>query len=62
MKPSHRDQLLHTLAAFTCALPQTLDAQATEAALAVVQDSLAVALGAFHPLAEPSASKVTLDW
>ena len=53
MKPSHRDQLLHTLAAFTCALPQTLDAQATAAALAVVQDSLAVALGALrHPAAQ----------
>ena len=47
MKPSHHDQLLHSLAAFTVELPATLDAQATEAALAVVQDSLAVALGAW---------------
>ena len=53
MKPSHHDQLLHSLAAFTCKLPTTLDAPATEAALAVVQDSLAVALGALrHPAAQ----------
>lgn len=53
MKPSHHDQLLHSLAAFTVELPATLDAQATEAALAVVQDSLAVALGALrHPAAQ----------
>ena len=53
MKPSHHDQLLHTLAAFTGQLPHTLDAQATAAALAVVQDSLAVALGALrHPAAQ----------
>ena len=48
MKPSHHDQLLHSLAAFTVELPATLDAQATEAALAVVQDSLSVALGALQ--------------